>query len=685
MTSLTAPSTCGARSEIRRRHFVAVATATYEEYHDLPVEAEVKQLQDWLTDRSRLGARSFALGQPTLPLNPSEDDIRAMFRKPDRPWNERDAAVVFITGHGEVVNGSHWLVLSDSESANLPGTAIRTGDLISWLHHHGGAQHLLLIIDACFAGAVATDTIRFDRDLPPGWLILPSAARDGKATAGALTNAIASAVAELRDPTGAKHGTHRCHFLVSEFVDTVRAHLERSYPGQQLVPIYRGQMGAEHLCLPNPHYVEPDTVATQPQRHDLALPRTDLTTHWAPRHAGSAATDRWLFTGRAELVRELIAQTCPDPAAPSSVLLVSGCAGSGKSAVLARLVTLADPDFVAAWADRVAEIPDDLRPRLGAVDVAVLATGKYPHEVLSQIAEALEDAPDARSSTSAADLNTRVEACLARLDSRAAAGNSTVLVVDALDEAENPAGLANALARLTGGQGVKLIVGVRSPSGPGQSPASSAGSGGSLADRLERLTTSARIRVDHAPWWNQDDLREYTASYLRHTPQSPYNQADLHNLAGRLADAIASRVGRSFLIGRLAANALTQRDNTVDPSDPTWLSTLDDDVVTAFRNDLQRVHPDPEDRLAAVELLRAVAFAYGRGLPWGEIWPAVANAVADRNFKYGDRDIAALLGSPLSAYLTTDVEDDTTVYKLFHDALRNTLRDRWHDLLEPSC
>src|SRR5262249_55607736 len=34
--------------------------------------------------------------------------------------------------------------------------------------------------------------------------------------------------------------------------------------------------------------------------------------------------------------------------------------------------------------------------------------------------------------------------------------------------------------------------------------------------------------------------------------------------------------------------------------------------------------------------------------PWGEIWPVVANAVADRHGKYGDRDIAELLSSPIS-------------------------------------
>jgi hypothetical protein len=665
---------------VLRRHFVAVATSTYNEYDDLPVQTEVEQLQRWLTDRERLGRRAFEVGSPKVALNPDEDEIRAAFRQPVRPWTERDAAVVFVTGHGEVADGSHWLVLSESERADLPNTAVRTAELIRWLHREGGVQHLLLIIDACFAGAAAVDTVRFDRELPASWLILPSASRDGTAAVGALTAAIAGAVEELRGPMGAKHGTHRRYFLVSDFVDTVRAHLNRTHPGQVVVPLgYRGVMNAEHVCLPNPHYVEPVTVATQPQRHELALPKPDLATHWAPRHSGTTTVGgRWLFTGRAGLMRVLIAHVVPDSSTPSSTLLVTGGAGSGKSAVLARLVTLSDPDFVASWADRVAEIPDDLRPPAGSVDVAVLATRKYPHEVIGQINAALDT--DGSSTDTVADLNARVEACRAQLDARAAAGRGTVIVVDALDEATDPLGIATAMARLAGGQGVKLVVGVRSPRGRAD-PLAGSGPQRSLADRVEHLTTAERIRIDEDPWWRQDDVRDYAASFLRHTPGSPYEDPARDDLAERLAEVIATRVGRSFLTARIAANALTQRDHPIDPDDPAWLATLNDDVVTAFRADLERVYPDPADRLAAVQLLRAVAFAYGRGLPWGEIWPAVGNAVADRNHKFGDRDVAALLASPMSAYLVTDIEDDTTVYSLFHDALRRTLRERWRDLL----
>ena len=100
-----------------------------------------------------------------------------------------------------------------------------------------------------------------------------------------------------------------------------------------------------------------------------------------------------------------------------------------------------------------------------------------------------------------------------------------------------------------------------------------------------------------------------------------------------------------------------------------------------FRDDLRRIFPSAGDRERAVVLLRAVAFAFGRGLPWGDIWPLVANAVADTRAKYGDADIAWLLASSMGGYLVTDREDDATVYRLFHDTVRTTLREHWRDLL----
>ena len=99
--------------------------------------------------------------------------------------------------------------------------------------------------------------------------MLPSASRDGTAAAGALTTAIAAAVEELRDPVGAKHGTHRRYFLVSEFLDTVRAHLRRAHPGQDVVPL--GYRGAIERRAPLP--AQPALRRAGHRRHPAPAPR----------------------------------------------------------------------------------------------------------------------------------------------------------------------------------------------------------------------------------------------------------------------------------------------------------------------------------------------------------------------------------------------------------------------------
>ena len=295
--------------EILRRHFVAIATAVYDDpnYPSLPVDKEIDQLKAWLCDEKRLGNRAFMVPalMADLARQPTGGRIQAALRHPKTPWTHRDAAVVFVTGHGEVANRSHWTVLKDSSSNDLPGTALRTDDLVSWLAATQ-IEHLLLIIDTCFAGAIAEEICRRDKELPVSWLILPSAMKDQKAVAGAVTEAIGQAVDKLKGGEGRKYGIDDEFFAPAAFLDTVKDFLDPK--AQTLDQIFRGRLTVPHVCLPNPHFTSPSVVPTQSARHELALPKQDLQTHWGPRARGVARDDTpgWLFTGRADLMRELI-------------------------------------------------------------------------------------------------------------------------------------------------------------------------------------------------------------------------------------------------------------------------------------------------------------------------------------------------------------------------------------------
>lgn len=161
--------------EIQRRHFVAIATGQYDDpnYEPLDVGAEVRVLTDWLCAPG-LDARVFTRAHPQLASDPTERAIIDALKNPEprARWREKDAAVVFVTGHGATSDGVHWTVLKSSERDRLPATALRTADLIMWLKVTR-VLHLFLVLDQCFAGKTITEVAAFDKDIPATWLVLP--------------------------------------------------------------------------------------------------------------------------------------------------------------------------------------------------------------------------------------------------------------------------------------------------------------------------------------------------------------------------------------------------------------------------------------------------------------------------------------------------------------------------------
>ena len=345
---------------------------------------------------------------------------------------------------------------------------------------------------------------------------------------------------------------------------------------------------------------------------------------------------------------------------------------------------MSDPAFCARYAHLIDTIPPDLRPATGAVNAAVLATGKAPHEVMGQIYEAITGShpPTTVAVPTLEELRTAWWTWLRTTEA------TVTIVVDALDEATHPhTVLTEILAQLNppapATHQVRLIVGVRSPGGIDEpDPNRNTPHARPLANTAEHTLHATRLRVDESPWWNTADLASYATELLTCTDNSPYAGTEHHDHAAAVADTLAAGAGKSFLITRIAATSLAHRSERVNPGDPAWQATIAEGVLGVFRDDLHTTLPDPADRERAVHLLRAVAFAYGLGLPWRQLWPLVANAVADDpEHTYGDGDIAWLLNSRLGAYLVTDQEDGITVYRLFHDALRTTLRERAHQLL----
>ena len=409
--------------------------------------------------------------------------------------------------------------------------------------------------------------------------------------------------------------------------------------------------------------VMPPPSAADERRSRLAGERV-LKEHWDPRARGveQAARPGWFFTGRREALSQLVTwlTAAPDPA--DNVRVVTGGPGSGKSAVLARLITMSDPRYRAGMPGLLAaDDPVTGLPR-GVIDVAVHARAALTGEVLSALAVAAR----ARQ----ADLDGLIERLLERPE-------AFTIAVDALDEADDPPALALTLRRLAGetaDAGVRLLAGTR-PGGPDRRLITALG-------LPARDDDPALIDLDTLAYLSRDDLAEYVRRRLLLTdvppapgrPDTPYRGRD--TLAGEVAAAVAEAAYPSFLIGQLVSRALLRRGQPLSPHDPGW-QQFPNTVATAMDQYLFSVGSLAEqDRVE--DLLRPLAYARGDGLPLDDagLWPLLATALARPGRSYTAGNIAALLDTVADYLVETVITGQAAYYRLYHQALADRLRER---------
>ena len=676
--------------QIRRRPFVAIATAEYDDksLRGLRVDEEVSILGGWLTAKE-LAGRRFVQVHEELATNPTKRQIQDVFEDPPSHdlWDFRDAAVVYITGHGVVKDKGedspearrleHYIVLQKTNCDMLARTGIATADLFEWLSETK-IEYLLVIIDACFAGQVTEQVKAVAKD---HWLILPGAGRRQEAGLGAL----AAAIREYLDKARA-FNTHDPYLKVGMFVDALNGLLPWH---QKIDKIYKGQgKGRDpgyhpdadpHVCLPNPNYEPRDElVETAPARQALALPKKLLDLHGRVGSMSAAGDPPgWLFTGRQRLMRELIG-AIEEP----GVTMITGSAGSGKSTALSRLVTLSDRAFQGRYTANLTGVPGDLLPPLESVDVAISARGLSPWQVLAQICNHLGRGPKGGSWTN--QVKAYQDALSEYLAQRR---GPTTIVIDALDEAREGAYLVGKVLdplRLEHGGRLRLLLGVRSLGRGADTADKVRMEGAPLADLVASVLEARLIPVDDNFRWSRADFVTYVRNILRNTENSPYRDAR-DETVNSLAEVICDLADPSYLLAGVAAEAAARRADIIAHDDPALIDALRGGLPGVFRKDLKDSFESAVERRRGIMLLRALAFARGNGLPWNRVWPKVASAVDLDDRDYGDDAVEWLLKSRLNAYLVADREDDLTVYRLRHDQLRQTLRYQWRELLDETA
>jgi WD domain, G-beta repeat len=141
---------------------------------------------------------------------------------------------------------------------------------------------------------------------------------------------------------------------------------------------------------------------------------------------------------------------------------------------------------------------------------------------------------------------------------------------------------------------------------------------------------------------------------------------------------VARRASPTFLIARLVARSFVTADEVVDVAAAGWEERLPATVGHAFDAYLERFGGDQQ---RVRDLLIPLAWAEGAGLPWEQLWASLACALAGTD-RYNDDDIRWLQHAA-AAYLVESREGGRSVYRLYHQALAEHLRDQtWQTELQ---
>jgi WD40 repeat protein len=372
--------------------------------------------------------------------------------------------------------------------------------------------------------------------------------------------------------------------------------------------------------------------------------------HWEPRGRGVQRRSHpgWYFTGRTRVLHHLVTWLNAPAGSDPKARVVTGSPGSGKSAVLARLVSLADPTYrTQLAAELLRDAPVGTVPAPGSIDIAMHAAGKTITELTAKIIEA--------TGITAGSPEELVEELL---DS----GDPLTIVLDALDEATDPAQITRTLLQplaVDGGRvGIRLVVGTR-------------------RELLGLLRAGAQVLdLDEPAWHDRDDLSSYVYRLLmaEAVPDASTPYQNQPALARLVADAVAARADPNFLIAQLTARDLADRPLPVDTSQPGWQGQFPDTVAAAMDRYLARYGADSQ-RLT--DLLLPLAWAQGAGLADDQVWAELATALGTA--AYHDYDVRGVRDTTVGALLRATPTEDGQAYRLFHEALAEYLRSKRPD------
>jgi WD40 repeat protein len=576
----------------------------------------------------------------SLAIDPTADEYRRQLRAFCEARKPEDIVTLYHTGHAETgPNGEHRL---RTGGEGVPAVEkLPTAELVELMLYETPLQQVLIILDTCFAGRGGAEAILagmkvFGRAADKTLAVISAAHPTEQITAGNFSRLLEEAV--NHPATG---GHEPAYLPLAGIVGHIRENPKRP-ASQSVSESVLFNMAAEQPFLTNPRY-QPEfhglDLFTQLRIEQRELRLEDLRSHFAPRAQGTDnfSDNRWLFMGRHSALRDLSAWLNGSDRQRTAV--VTGDPGSGKSAVIGRLVVLSDPRRRPAVP--LEDVPTDTMPQVGAIDVAVHARGLTTAQVLAGLSAEAGIAAESAGQLLTAIRNKRL-----------------VAAIDAIDESVDPQDLVNRLLRPlvdnAAQTGLRLLLGTR-------------------RNLLEALGPKVRLIDLDDDYRDESAIRGYAERCLRETqPGSVYLNAPTDQVRA-VASAVAEAAAQSFLVALIAARTLASNKQIPDPANPVWRASLPSSAAEAMEQDLKaRLRGDATK---ARHLLLPLAYAAGAGLPWEDLWAPLTRALSGGD--YTDEDII-WLRKEAGFYIVEALEAGVSVYRLYHAALADYLR-QWGD------
>ena len=550
--------------------------------------------------------------------------------------DDEGAAVLMWSGHGLPGAGPNTLRLLAHDSRNDPSEGLDAVDVATRVAATG-ANQILLIIDTCYAGNAVDAVVQiynhFRVNPPVGewcWFGLLAACGPEKVRQHQLGPQLERLLRDGPRPGGPdaedirrRWSTHHRFIRGDDLWDALIKQWDHAAAATE--PKFTST-GDARPFIRNPLW----SVAAGPLSVAEVLTGVPTISAFFGRPAAVATVSSWLAQQQ------------------HGVYVVTGAAGSGKSALLHHALSRNTEDDTAATDTTAAVIID-----VGGLSTEVIAA------TIDRILVArglLEQAAAPRNA---------FELCGGLQRRRDSGAPVPVIALDALTESAEPTRVVESL--VTPLSTVATVIVATRPTAisvPRQRRASqppqwaAAGETADLVSIAVVLAAPDRILDLDSPQQQMSGWRAIE-EMLEELPHA----APDHDPAGAVT-ALRQGAGDEspppFVLAKLLIE--DARQPTADP-EPTR-GAIDGSLGAALDQLVTRAYDDSTLR-AAVALLNVLPYGLGAGLPERE-WLAIANATRAPDTSPLDRDDVAAVLAPVGAYIVEDSESEEAVYRFAH-------------------